>query len=203
MRLKDFLKEDLAVPFEFKQLPDFTDPHYAGFQGTCDGYDIYGSRFYGEDFDAYGILDDKQKPIAILVIKTKEDVIERVKFQEIEKLWVDPAYRGKALMISLLNFVIRKAHTNVSSGKRLTNDGKKLLAKIIKNKTFNVEFVDFVRNQVLNSEPADLFKYPNNYQIVMVENLHESTDRRIGHGYRVCPEFWLFRGDDRLGYDWD
>lgn len=203
MRLKDFLLDDLAVPFEFKTFPDFLDNKTSIKLGTSEGFDIYGSRYYGEDLDAYGILSDDNKPIAIIVIKTKERVFDRLKFQEIEKLWVDPNHRGKALMISLINFVIRKQHTNISSGDKLTNDGKNLFQKIIDKKSFDVEYVDLIKRQKLDQIPSDLFKFPNNYQIVLVERIYESADRMLGHGPGICEEMRRFREYNSELQEWD
>ena len=204
MRLIDFVFfEDIAVPFDIKDFPDWTDTNVSVRIGTSEGYYIYGSIFYGNDHDAYGILNDKNKTLAILIIKTREQSIERLKFQEIEKLWVDPSERGKALMITLINFVIRKQHTNLSSGEKLTSYGRKLFQKIIDKKSYEIEYIDMKSRQKINDEPKDLHIYPNRYQIVLCERVYESEDRRFGHGKGICEEMRRFFDESKLIQEWD
>lgn len=198
MNLEELFNEDSAQPFDMREqnnLPDFLDKKYSKLVGTFDGYDIYGSRFYGEKYDAYGILNNQQNVCATLVIQTQEKMYDGKKCQQIEKVWVDKNDRGKALATSLLAFVIRKLKTNLISNRLITNDGEIFYKKLIQKKTFDFEFFDFVKSKRLNDLPNDLFSKPNSYQIILTQHFLEGfEDRLFGHGEKhILNELWCFR----------
>jgi len=170
MRIEE-LFEDHAEKFEFSNVvPKFTDPDVSRQVGTYDGYAIWGSRDLGAAYDAYGILDDDKRPLALLVIQTHEQLLDGRKLQQIEKIWVSPESRGKALGISLLGFVLQKLKTGLMSNPLLTPDGTKLYKKIIDKKSFDVAVFDKSKKRISDLgivTSDDLFAYPNDYQIVL------------------------------------
>lgn len=203
MKLKELfeqlINEDRAISFEFneKDLPDFTDVNTAKKIGTSENYDIWGSRYYGENLDAYGILDSENSPLALLIIETKEKLINGKRGQEINKLWVRADHRGKALAMALLCFVIRKTKTALFVGSLVSKDGEQLLKKIIDKKAFDVEVDD--NKGFTNIIPADLFDYPNNYKIILEKDLnYYNLDSHLFE-----PKFKALYQFNEPGTDWD
>jgi hypothetical protein len=200
MKLKD-LFEDRAVGFEMTELPDFSDSSLSKKVGTFDGYEIWGSRFYGSAFDTYGILDDG-KAIAIIVISTKEQLIAGIKFQEIQKIWVAEQHRGRALSACLIGFIVKKLHTSLSSGNNLTDAGEKLLKKMIDQKSFKFSILDKADNQIKSMEQISkdaLFKLPNDLELIIVEAWGRFNGSLSEHP--KLSELRKFRGDPHNIWD--
>lgn len=178
MKLSE-LFEDLALPFDMEdELPDFKNPEYSKSVGTMNGNIIWGSRYYGSNFDAYGILDDDKNPLAVLIIQTHQRLYTGKKCQQIEKVWVDSNHRNKAYATSLIGFVIRKLKTPLISNRLLTDDGIKLYKSYLKNKTFDISVYDF-KNKKLIDEPTDLFSLPNSYQFILEKEMLAHQDDRL------------------------
>lgn len=179
MKLEELFLEDYALSFNMgDELPDFKDRQYSKRIGTMNGNEIWGSRFYGADFDAYGILDDNKNPLAVLIIQTYQKLYNGKKCQQIEKIWVDKNNRNKAYATSLIGFVIRKLKTPLISNRLLTDDGIKLYKSYLKNKTFDVSIYDF-KNKRLIDEPDDLFNLPNDYQFILEKEMLAHQDDRL------------------------
>ena len=173
------LFEDTALPFDMEDgLPDFKNSQYSKKIGTMNGNDIWGSRYYGSNFDAYGILDDNKNPLAVLIIQTHQRLYNGKKCQQIEKTWVDSDHRNKAYATSLIGFVIRKLKTPLISNRLLTDDGIKLYKSYLKNKTFDISVYDF-KNKKLIDEPTDLFNLPNYYQFILEKEILAHQDDRL------------------------
>ena len=143
--------------------------------GTCEGYTIYGSRYY-KGLDTYGILDGGGNCIAMLSFKEKPQKVGRLDYHDIEGIWVDPAHRGQALAPALLDFVVRKMETPLAASAGVTIAGEALLRKLVKNKSFVFKVKDGKKLVDLDSIGVDdLFSLPNRLSLIFVEGWSTHT----------------------------
>jgi len=196
MKLEDLFERRAQSFSDFPdELPNFSDINISRKIGTFDGYMIYGSRFYGSNYDAYAILDAKKKPLAMLVISTRERLVDGYKFQQIEKIWVKNDHQGNGLMTCLLAFLIFKLKTSLSTGELITKEGQKFIRKLVTSKAFVSKVIDgdFIKD-IDQVGITKLFAIPNRYQIIFIaENEQHESFNRLSEG--SLSDLRLFRGD--------
>ena len=199
MKLYEIFKfaEDYANNFEMRldldNLDKFINPSYSSKIGTFDGFDIWGSRIYGDKHDVYCIIDDKNIPIALVVIQTFETLYDGKKCQQIEKVWVNKNNRGKSLTTIILGFIVFKTKTNLISNKLVTVDGKNFYKKLLSKSIFNFYFYDFVKKRVHAHQPEDLFNFPNHYQIILSYDEYSVGDQFNSLHESNIKDLWVFR----------
>ena len=198
MKLFEIFKmdEDFAQSFEMTPSDDldkFIKPEYSAKIGTFDGYDIWGSRFYGEKLDTYCILGENNIPKALVVIQTKEKLYDGVKCQQIEKVWVDKNSRGKSLTTIILGFIVIKSKTNLISNKIVTQDGKKFYQKLLSKPIFKFRYFDTSDESVSIAKPADIFDFPNPWQIILTYENYSMGDQFNSLHESPAKDLWVFR----------
>jgi hypothetical protein len=203
------LFEDRALPFDFKdeELPNFLDHETSRQVGTFDNQVIWGSRFYGRDYDAYGILNDGVC-VAMVVITTSESIAivddKATPYQTIAKIWVHANFRGKAYATCIIGFLIKKMCINLSSGPSVTVAGEKFLRNIIKRKSFNMSALDVMTRVTVPIDPSieeRLFQIEKSSLQLLIHESHmlQPVDNKFAHP--VLKEMCRFFGD--VDIEWD
>lgn len=199
------VNEDKAINFNSvgNSLPDLNDEQTSKMLGTSDGYEIWGSTFFGKGGDTYCISNSDDKVIAMVIINQKSRNVGGLSFQDIEKVWVEPKQRGKALVACIIQFIVKKLNISLGSGKSITDDGEKMFKKLIANKKFKFKILN--KGVVLNIDDVDeekLFSYSNPYEIVIVENWDRphSGHKNLSENLRLS-ELRCFRGDEQVSWD--
>lgn len=196
MKLEDLFERSAQSFSDFPdELPSFSDSNISRKIGTFDGYMIHGSRFYGSDYDAYVILDAEKKPLSMLVVSTRERLIDGHKFQQIEKIWVKNGHQGKGLMTCLMAFLILKLKTSLSTGELITKEGQKFIRKLVMSKAFASKVIDgnFIKD-IDQVGITKLFTIPNRYQIIFIaENEKHEAFNRLAEG--LLSDLRFFRGN--------
>lgn len=194
MRLTE-LFEERAFPWE----PGQNFPTNFVAIGTCEGYTIYGSRYY-KGLDTYGILDKGGNCIAMLSIKEKPRKVGQLVYHDIEGIWVDPAHRGQALATALLDFVVRKMKTPLAAAAGITIAGEALLRKLVKNKSFVFKVKDGKKLVDPDIVGADsVFALPNKLALIFVEAWSEF----VGDSLFEHHPFTLTRFRNDPNNEWD
>jgi len=187
--------ENRATPFNDKDMPDFSDDSYTAVVGTSDGYKIWGSG-YDRKMVVYGILDDDRKLLAYISFKLQEQTVDGVSFHDIGKIWVKQDQRGKGLIASILDFIVKKKNTALGSGRAVTIDGEKWMRQMINKRSYKFKVFDRALKKMLPIEdvPSEkLFKFANDYELIFTESW--------GGLFDDCPhecklgEMRKFRGD--------
>lgn len=196
MKLID-LFEERAVNFEFpeKDLPDLRN--HSKIIGTFDGFEIWGSRTFGEKMDAYCISQNGITPVAMVIISTVAKNISDTEFHEIVKVWVHEKHRGKALAISIIGFLVGKMKLALTSGSLVTKDGEKLFKKMIERKSFKMAMIK--DGSLVDIDQSELFSLPNDLQIALIGGW--STYNSMFE-HPIVKEMRKFRGCDSWPF-WD
>jgi hypothetical protein len=189
------LLEDHAVFDGENTIPDFTNKNYSDKLGTYNSVEIYGSRYFGERIDAYGIIDEKtNKTLAFLLINTNPTNIGGVDYYSTAGVWVSPEHRNKGLASTLYLFVTRKMNLKLMSDSGVSSNGLNLYSSFLKRKLLNVKFYNNSTNEIVNTEPSDLFSLPNKWNLIFEKiedwsNLNGYDIRLNGLGHRQVPEY--------------
>jgi len=183
------LFEERAINSEFseKDLPDLRN--HSKIIGTFDGFEIWGSRAYGEKMDAFCISENSIAPIAMVIISTNSKKISGTEFHEIVKVWVHEKHRGKALIISIIGFLVDKMQLALTSGSLVTRDGEKLFKKMIERKSFRMAMVQ--DGSLVDIDYSKLFSLPNDLQIAIIGGWSTYGDM---FEHPIVKEMRKFRG---------
>jgi hypothetical protein len=196
MKLSDIF-EERAVDFEFgeRDLPNLQS--YSKIIGTFDGFEIWGSRAYGDKMDTFCISENGIMPIAMVVISTDAKIINGQRFSEIVKVWVHEKHRGKALIVCIIGFIVSKMKLALTSGPLVTGDGEKLFKKMIERKSFKMAMID--NGAIVEIDSKRLFSFPNELQIAIIGGWSAYNDM---FEHPIVKEMRKFRGCNSLP-TWD
>ena len=198
MKLFEIFKMDEVFAQSFEMTPSddldkFIKPEYSAKVGTFDGYEIWGSRFYGEKLDTYCILGENNIPKAIVVIQTDEVLYDGINCNQIEKVWVDKNSRGKSLTTIILGFIVIKSKTHLISNKIVTQDGKKFYQKLLTRPIFNFIYYNNHSRRNAIFKPDTLFDFPNPWQIILTYENYSMGDQFNSLHESPAKDLWVFR----------
>jgi len=178
------IKEDFATDPAIT-IPDF-NPRYSKIVGTYDGKDVWGSRFFGPDHDAYGFAD-KDQVLAFVVIGSDKNA--KYDAYPIERIWTDPSQHGKGYATALILFLTQKLKVKllIDKNEKLTQDSWDWLIKGVEKKRLNA--IDVKTNKIVKL--TKLKKELKQKQLTSTALIIESTSTLatlFGTGYRILKE---------------
>jgi len=94
--------------------------------GTYNGHEIWGSKFFGKDYDLFGILDKERNILAWCLF----DIVKNAGYSTFLRAYVDKDHRGQNLTLVIMNFMTEKNKEKVMIDKdELTSSSSRGMIK--------------------------------------------------------------------------
>lgn len=186
-----FLEDNTFIGSQsFKNQQVSFDVAYSRPIGTFNGLEIWGSKYFGKDYDLYGILDKQRNVLGWVVF----DLIKHPGYSTFSRAWVEPSERGKEHTLTIINFLISKAYEKIMIDKdELTStDSRNMLRKWFnyspQKRHFSIKFFDS-RGEITKPDLDQILKDRTKNDVYLIfEDVYNRNLPRYGAGERVLQD---------------
>ena len=166
------------------------DVAYSRPVGTFNGHEIWGSKFFGKNYDLFGILDKGRNILAWCLF----DITKNSGYSTFLRAYVDEKHRGQNLTLVIMNFVTEKNKEKIMIDKdELTSSSSRgMIRSWFMNparRRFDMKFYD--GDQLVKDPDIEhaLKAGEKNSISVVFEDLSGRTPPRYGAGKRILMDW--------------
>lgn len=168
------------------------DSAYSRPIGTYNGLEIWGSKYFGKNYDLYGILDKQRNILSWCLF----DIVKNLGYSTLLRVFVDKNNRGKNLTLLIINFLTEKGKEKIMVDKdEFTSDSSRGMLKAwYKNNTSRRFEMNFIDNNIKIETPdiESIFKIGSKNKIsITMESISDFDLPRYGSGKRIVKD-WIW-----------